>query len=335
MNYIPIFKYKERIDIKAYTLVNMNEKEEYVPLVELFLEEKIEMKQIDSKKKFYLSMLIEKNMQFHNAVDYFIDIASAHENIIPVINSDYNYDNKKLSFKYAKKLFKKFEKVAIKINGIKDIFIRENFENILLSVIDDYENLDVFLDIDFAYNYTREQMIEYFGNAINYFLDEIDDEIRTFIISGSIVKVSSIGLDDFHAEDRCNTIKNNMLLAYYELKKIFPELNIKYSDYTIDEKYMFIDDIGGGNFYPAVKYTKNNGDICIYKSPNITEFKDYIKIAKMIESETFFSKSHCCGCEYISDIANSRTDGKGTGNPSTWKTRMMCHHVETMYKLLA
>jgi len=336
MNYIPILKYKERIDIKSYIDLDMDNKD-ITPLIELFQIENIEMKKIAQQKPFYLSILVDNNMRFKTAVEVYIEALKFHTNIIPVINSDYNYDSKKDTFKAAKKLFKTFDKIALKVNGIDQLYIRENLENILLSIVDDYKKIEIFLDIDYAYKHTTNSMVEYFSDAIDYFLDEIDDDILNFSIAGSIVKVSSIGLGSFEdSEDGCNYIHNHLLGAYHILKDKYKKLNIKYSDYTIDEKHMFTDDMnGGGSFYPSVKYTLENGNICIYKSRELSEFGKYIDIAKIIHNRADYSSTHCTGCKYVNDIVLGNTNGKGTGNPSTWKTNMISHHIIRLSELLS
>ena len=335
MNYIPILKYKDRIDMSAYTTLNLNQKD-ITPLVELFQSEKIEMQKIDKEKEFFLSMLVDKNMKFKHAVDYFEEAKLYHPNLIPVINSDYNFEPKKDSFKAAKKFFHENKKIGIKINGIDNLFMRDTFENILMLMVDDYSELHVFLDIDFAYKYNQSDLVEHFSNAIDYFTHEIDNSIINFSLAGSVVRVSSIGLETFDGDKtEYNKKTNNLLRTYYELIEKYQHLNISYSDYTIDEKYMFTDDSGGGSFYPSAKFTNKEGDFCIYKSDSLSEFSKYKDIASIIKKNPDYTIEHCDGCKYIDDIDMGRKDGKGTGNPSTWKINMMIHHIYTMIKILS
>lgn len=336
MNYIPILKYKDRIDISAYTKMDMNNMNEVIPLIEVFQEDRLMMEKINKDKVFYCSILTERSLDFEHAVNLFLEAKNYHTNFIPVINSDYNFtsSSKKELMKSAKNLFKNFDNVAIKINGINKFYLPDNLENILF-LLDDFTNVTVFLDVDFAFKHDNTTMIKSFTNAIGEIHSKLDDEIVNFVLCGSIISVSSKGLKTFDGDGQYNIRKNSLLEVYNLLKSTFPELNIKYGDYTIDEKNMFTGDAGGGTFFPSIKFTNPEGDICIYKSEERNEFEKYKKIAKLIQERKDYTQEHCPGCEYISKIINGETGGKGTGSPSTWKIHMMIHHIKTMIGILS
>lgn len=336
MKYIPILKYKERIDMSSYEKLDINSNTEVVPLIEVFQQDKISMDKISIDKKFYCSILTERNLDFEFAVDLFIEAKNYHQNLIPVINSDYRFKSrsKKELVKCAKKLYSNFDEVALKINGINKFYLPDELENILFFV-EDFSKLTVFLDIDFAFKYEQSSMIKSYTTAIDEIHKRIDEEITNFVLCGSIVSISSAGLKTFDEDDEEHNLRKNELLRVFKLfEGTYPDLNLKYSDYTIDEKNMFIDDNGGGMFFPSVKFTNPEGDICIYKSAEKNEFEKYKHIANLIMNREDYNHDHCPGCNYIEQIHLGTAGGKNTGSPSTWKVNMIVHHIKTILSIL-
>lgn len=335
MKYIPILKYKERIDLSAYDKLEININDDITPLIELFQEEKIQMSRISENKSFFCSILTERNLEFDTAVEMYIEAKNYHKNLIPVINSDYKYTSisKKDLVKSAKKLYANFDSVALKINGVKSFYLPDELETILL-LRDNLQDMTVFLDIDFAFKHEYASMIKIFSKAMDAVHNKLDDAISNFVLCGSIVSVSSSGLKTFDGDQEFNIRKNELLKVFHALSGTYSEYNLKYGDYTIDEKNMFTDDVGGGTFFPSVKYTDENGDICIYKSEERNEFDKYKKIANLISEREDYDKEHCLGCGYIDSIITENAGGKNTGSPSTWKYNMMAHHMRRMIQIL-
>ncbi|MGE4420136.1 MAG: hypothetical protein AB7D38_09930 [Sulfurimonas sp.] len=332
MSYIPIMKYKERVDMTAYEKHDINSND-VTPMIEVFHEDKLPLNKIDGDKTFYLGILFDRNMKFQEAVDYFIDAQNIFSNMIPVINGDYNFDEKKETIKAFKKLSANFTKIAFKFNNIKSMYLHQNLENIML-MYDDILDADIFLDVDYAYKYQPSVIVDYVDNAINILHKTIDDELENFIIAGSIVKVTSAAYKSL--EDNNNTpqiVENNLLQAFPMLLAKYD--NIKYADYTIDEKHVFTDDeTSAMSFYPMVKHTLKDGKIAVYKSNSLRDFTKYKEIASLIYHQPYYNSSHCEGCEYVSSIVKKQEAGKGTGNPTTWKLNSMIHHIRTMGELL-
>lgn len=332
MSYIPIMKYKERVDISAYEKHGLNDKET-TPMIEVFQSDKFPLAKINGDKKFYLGILFERNMNFKDAVDAFINSKELFPNMIPVINSDYSFDDKKMTIRAFKQLIDIFPKIAFKFNNIKSLYIHENLENIML-MYDGIETADIFLDLDYAYKFQPSAIAMYVKNAIQTIHKAIDDNINNFIIAGSIIKVTSSSYQSIESNSNNPEIVENALLnAFRLLKQEFPSM--KYADYTIDEKHVFTDDdTSAMSFYPMVKYTLNDGKIAVYKSDSLRGFDKYKIIAGLIQSRTDFNVEHCEGCFYITSIVYGAEGGKGTGNPTTWKIHSMIHHIRTMADLL-
>lgn len=332
MKYYPILKYKETIDIKAFNNVKIDE---IIPIVELFQEKHKNLKKIKKEQIFYLNVLTSKNVKFSEAINLYIEIKKTHPNIIPIIDDSFDFEDKKTAMKEFKKLSINFEKLCFKINGVKNLYISDIYENLLLMVYD-FNNTTLILDIDNTFNYSQKDL-SFAMSIIAKKLFNIEDNFKNIIFAGAIVKIASLNYHDY-TEGKADCIKNNLLNAVLEQERIAKEenYNINYADYTIDEKHIFTDDDKiVTTFYPLVKYTKKNGDISVYKSPEKNKHLEYKKIAKLIiNKEADYSLNHCEGCKYISDIKNGNKDGKSTGNPSTWKTNMITHHIKTIYQLL-
>lgn len=332
MSYIPIMKYKERVDISAYDKHGLNDKET-IPMIEVFQEDKFPLVKINGDKVFYLGILFERNMKFKDAVEAFIQSKDTFPNMIPVINGDYSFDDKKATIKAFRKLTDTFGRIAFKFNNIKSMYIHDNLENIML-MYDEIQYADIFLDLDYAYKFQPSAIVDHVQNAIQVLRKSIDEELSRFIIAGSIIKITSSSYTAF--EDNNNDpqiVENPLLIAFRSLKVEYE--NMKYSDYTIDEKHVFTEDeTSAMAFYPMVKFTLPDGKIAVYKSNSLKDFNKYKTIASLIHRRPDYIGTHCEGCQYIESIVNGTEGGKGTGSPTTWKIHSMIHHIRTMADLL-
>lgn len=330
MKYNPILKYKETIDIKAFNQANIDS---IVPIVELFQENKKDLNKIDKNKKFYLNILFEQNIDFIKTIDIYIEIKITHPNIIPIIDDSFTFRNKKNAMKSMKKLLAHFDSIAFKMNGIDNYYMSDIFENLLL-MVNDYSKVTMILDIDSAYKHTVSHLVNKYSSAIDKIKD-IEIDINNFVLAGAIITVSSMGYSDFNGG--CVVVQNKLLKAFYEISKIYQEESIFYGDYTIDEKHVFTDeDVIVTTFYPFIKYTNVNGDICVYRSESKNDHDQYPLIAKaIINSHSDYLEVHCSGCAYIGTISRGEGSGNSTGAPGTWKQNMMTHHLTTLAKILA
>jgi len=325
MKYTPILILKSQIYLTAYSKVE--NKENFLPLFELF-----DLKFLDKIKempKIYLNIL---DMSGGNTMEYlyelFIEAKKIQNNFIPVIDDTYNFDNKKIVFSYFKKMITEFDKIAIKINGLDPLIIPDNIENMLF-LIDDMSKITFILDIEQTFNKTENEMFKLFKNSIDYIHETISNDIKNFVISGSLIETSSKNHISIEEAEECFLIQNKLLSVYYKLKDYYPDLELIYSDYTIDEKHKFKDDdINVRQFYPSIKYTKKDGNICIYKSNKINNFDKYKELCKLIVKNPDFIPNHCDGCETIQECSINRK-----GSPSSWKTKMITHHITTINEI--
>ena len=339
MKYIPILKYNEKVDVSAYNKLEYSTKESIVPLIEVFQQNKVELSKLSfTNRKFFLNLEFLHN--FKESVDTFEKLHLLFPDMIPVINSShFDVLSKRDIILSMKKLMSiGFREYAVKLNSIASLEIPDNLETILL-MLNTFDNITFFIDIDYAYKITNtDLMLEYFSDTIDHMLAMIDESIKKIVICGSLLTVTSNCFTSYEDEDfnaGC-IVENNLLQTYLLLRKKYTNLDLYYSDYTIDEKNKFTDEntpVYG--FYPMVKYTLKNGDIMVYKSNCIREFKKYPEIANEIfNSNEYLGEDHCCGCQYIKDTIDENIGGKNTGSPASWKTNMMTHHMSVMANLL-
>ena len=329
MKYYPMLILKPQIYLTAYNRLKDNTKNEIIPIFELFDMKNIN--KIDNIKYLAINILDKSNGNDMLALYENLKTAKEHnENIIPIIDDSYNFENKKITFTYFKKIINMFKQIIIKINGIDPLIIPDNLESMLF-FMENMNNIVFLLDIEKSYKYSENEIFEKFKEAIIYIRENISDEITKFIITGSLIEVSSknhIAYIDNNNE--CFKIKNNLYQAWIKLSGYFNNLNINYSDYTIDEKHVFKDeDIDVRSFYPSIKYTTKNGDICVFKSNNLREFNDYQILCSYIVKLPDFDANHCYGCSEI-----NRCSIEGGGAPASWKTNMITHHIERFNEII-
>lgn len=342
MKYIPTLKYKERIDIKAYKGLSEDLQESIVPLIEVFQPEKIRLENMDENKKFFINLGYD--LTFPEYVEALEVIHKTHPNAIPVINSNHYFPSlsKKELVGTVKRLNAlNFKELAVKINNIRNFYIQDQIE-LALIMLDNIESATFFLDVDYAYKIPNpDRLKNIFTNAIDEVKSRISEEIDKFVLCGSIVQIQSSNFLSYEDEenndnDGANIVENTLYRVYCDLLEDNKNLELYYSDYTIDEKNVLLDDdIFIPTFYPVIKYTLKNGDVMVFKSGGQKNFDKYPEIArKIINSGKYIGESHCGGCKYIKVIASGTGSGNSTGNPATWKLNMMTHHITTMAELI-
>ena len=341
MRYVPILKYKDRIDLVAYEKLSDEIKNNITPLIEVFQNDKIGLEKIKGDKSAFVNLDYNNRVSFKSCVEDFKQIYTTHPKITPVINSAYPFND--LSKKEAISLMRAFinmgfSEYAVKINSIHTLYIQDQLETMLL-MFDDFSKVTFFLDIDYAYKYHKSTIINDFEKTLKYLRDNINENITKIVLCGSIVPMQSkefISFDGDNGENDKNIITNHLYAAFMELRDSHKELDLYYSDYNIDEKNALTDDSPIiTSFYPVIKYTMSNADVMVYKSSVKREFKKYPEIAKEISSSSeYFGAEHCQGCGYIKKAIDEDMGGKNTGSPATWKTNMMVHHITVMTNLL-
>ena len=329
MKYCPMLTLKPQIYLTAYNRLKNDTKKNIIPIFELF-DTKYSSK---ISKIEQLALNILDKSEGNDLEILYKNLNLAYENnkaIIPVIDDSYNFENKKTTFNYFKKIAQKFQKIIIKINGIDPLIIPDNMESMLF-FSEKMENIIFLLDIEKSYKYSKIEMLTLFKNAINYIKENISDEIKTFIITGSLIETSSKNHTAYEDNnDECFKIKNNLYRCYLDLKDFYSSYEILYSDYTIDEKHIFKDDdIEIRSFYPSIKYTIKTGDICVFKSNNLNTFSDYKNLCLYITNLNEFNPKHCYGCQEINKCSIS-----GGGAPASWKTNMIIHHIERFNEII-
>lgn len=273
--------------------------------------EYFELKNIENKHKLFLTIknLTKDNMSF-----------------IPVISFDYSYENEKISYKenikFLKKMLKDFDNLAIRI------FSNETFKNndeILLSQIYDFlgeelsdKNITLIVEIN------KNNKIR----IINL-LEEITSEYK-------INQITLVG-ESFNNDSRLPTvdvydrIKNIHLLNFLDFKKSF-DINLVYADYTLVDKIpskIEIDPSKGFLYYPFIKFTTDDGNMCYFSADAKGNYHQYKNLAQSVVSKiTKYSQQHCSTCKFIKDVANGDCEKFKAG--STWKYRMIAHHITTM-----
>ena len=339
MKYIPTLKYKERVDIKAYKGLSEDLQGDIVPLIEVFQPEKIKLERMDENKKFFINLGYD--LTFLEYVEALEAIRKTHLDAIPVINSNHYFNSlsKKELVSAVKRLNAlNFKELAVKINNIHNFYIQDQME-LALIMLDKIEGATFFLDVDYAYKIpSADRLKNIFTSTIDRVKSMIGDKINKFVLCGSIVQIQSSSFLSYEDEendnnDGANIVKNILYRTYCDLLDDNKNLDLYYSDYTIDEKSALLDDnILITTFYPVIKYTLKNGDIMVFKSSGRREFSKYPEIAQKISSMVEYrGEEHCEGCRYLKSISDGHNN---TGSPATWKLNMMTHHITTMAELI-
>ncbi|ALV24569.1 putative protein (beta protein domain) [Campylobacter iguaniorum] len=256
-----------------------------------------------------------------------IAIEKEYKQIVPVISFDYFYDTQRKSNKenieFFKKITNKFNKFAIRIYS-NNIF--KNNDNLLLWQLYDFmpdimNNAIFIMDID-------NSTIDYAKDTIKEINSEFD--INKIIFAGEVLKNTPRIKTDF-SYDR---LSNKHLDNFNILKKSLDSLNldIEYADFTLTDKIpskIDIDPDKGFLYYPFIKYTTEDGKICMFSAGEKGKYEQYLDLCKNIIKEIrTFDILHCKACDFINDVANGNKNNFKAG--ATWKYRMIAHHITSM-----
>lgn len=261
-----------------------------------------------------------------------IAIEKECEQIVPVISFDYFYNTQRKSNKenieFFKKITNKFKKFAIRIYS-NNIF--KNNDNSLLWQLYDFmpdamNKAILIIDID---NFT----IDYAKDTIK----EINNEftINKIIFVGEVLKNTPRIKTDFSYDRLSNKHLENFNILKKDLDDL--DLDIEYADFTLTDKIpskIEIDPDKGFLYYPFIKYTTEDGKICMFSAEEKGNYHQYQTLCeKIIEEIRGFNTLHCKACEFIQQVARGDKDKFRAG--ATWKYRMIAHHITSLSNLFS
>ncbi|MBE3021891.1 beta family protein [Campylobacter sp. 7477a] len=267
--------------------------------------------------------------------NFFLELSSKVKeagcnDITPVISFDYSHETKMDSIRqnrvFARKIMQSFDNFAIRLFS-SDLFKKED--------------LDIFWELyDFLPDKIEKAtlIIEVSSSSIDYVIKNIEEittqsNIKNIILAGE----SFADSQKFDTELGYTRSKNIHLLNFNKIKKRFSNTSFNYADFTITDKIQSsidIDSEKGFLYYPFIKYTTEDGNLCTFTASNRGNYEQYGELCKkIIEQVRNFSVSHCDTCDFINSIASkSINDGFKAG--SVWKYRMIAHYITTMRNLI-
>lgn len=316
-------------------LVDLNKKNTVEDIIKYLLEK---IQDISKNKNIYIDIptyLYNELYDYFELVDvtnkynFFLKIKEIFDKNIyftPVISFDYSYESEKKSYKENIKFFKKmlndFDNLAIRI------FANETFsssDEILLSQI-----------YDFLGDELEDKHITLIVEVSKKNKSKIFDVLKEITEEYKINQITLVG-EAFNNDSRHPTldvydrIKNHHLINFLEIQKSF-DLNFVYSDYTLVDKIpnkIEIDPLKGFLYYPFIKFTTEDGNMCYFSAESKGNYHQYQDLSKLVISKIKnYSVKHCSTCQFIEDVANGIFPKFRAG--STWKYRMIAHHISTM-----
>lgn len=255
---------------------------------------------------------------------------------IPVISFDYNYSSQRESYKENIKLVKKISDHFS--NGFAfRIFSDSSFKN---------EDKDL---ISQSYAFLDEDITEkchliidcdknIFTEAIPVIRELHDDgyHIKNIILAGEAYN-GSIRIE---TGIFCDRIGNAQIKRVENIKTQLA-LNdihidsINYADFSLLEKIQSkieVDPDKGFLYYPFIKYTTEDGNLCMFTADTKGNYHQYEELCRRVRANIHtFSDTHCDSCKFISDVAAGNIENFKAG--STWKHRMIAHHITALAML--
>ncbi len=240
--------------------------------------------------------------------------------IIPITSTDADMATRKIAIKHAKE--KKIG-LCIRIDGSH--FSDEKLSNHILKFIEDsdlqIENIDILLDLKIINeNTTPKSVVEKLLR-----IPQIN-EWRSIILSGGSFPED---LSDFEKHSHNKIDRLDMKLW----KDVIKNKNLKrkpiYSDYTIQHP-IHHGHILGANTSASIRYT-NDKQWEIWRGEGLKNkkgagHKQYPAHAQLIvKRESFKGSAYSYGDGYI--VERAKPDNKNTGNPTTWLTVGINHHI--------
>ena len=252
----------------------------------------------------------------------------------PIISFDYSYGSQKESYKENIKFVKK---------------IMNHFDNFAIRIFSDYgyKNNDIDL-INQIYTFLGDEIedkCELIIDTDEFTTNEVSPTIESILEDNSIKNIILVGeafspFDRSNTSYQCSRIRNHHLKRLKYFKNIFKDKNIvtplSYADYSLLDKIQSKVEIEEGKgflYYPFIKYTTDDGNLCMFTADKKGDYIQYQELCRRVKLEIKkFSTTHCSSCGFINDVAEDKIDKFKSG--STWKHRMVAHHITAISKLL-
>ncbi|MGM0520448.1 MAG: beta family protein [Campylobacterota bacterium] len=247
----------------------------------------------------------------------------------PVISFDYSYSTEqetdKNNLKYVNLLLKAFNKIAIRVFAYplnrKDDFRLLNTIFALLDE-DELENITLIIDTD---QIPESEILDAAEIAIN-------ENANKIILAGEAFNYSN----KFRTSYQCGRIKNKHLSYYKDLVEKIDYQKVAYADFTLLEKVqptLDIDPDKGFAYYPFIKYTTEDGNLCMFTADERGKYYQYKDLCdRVIYNIDNYNKSHCDACTFIYEVTIGEKSRYKAG--ATWKHRMIAHHITVMSTLV-
>lgn len=287
----------------------------------------------------YLNNDITKAFNLNDAESkfkFFLDLnnlfkSKNYKDFVPVISFDYSYGSQRQCFKenikFAKKIIENFDKFSFRL--FSDSAYRKDDMSL-------FDQINAFYDDEMEGKYS---LIYDCNNGLS--LNENkkvittlynDYKINEFILVDEAF--SNATQDRVGTDFQFDRVKNKHLKHFYQLKNEL-NYNLSYSDYTLVEKIqskLEIDPDKGFLYYPFIKFTTEDGNLCRFAADEKGKYEQYGELCRRIKNEIRnFSSQHCDACDFINKIVNNEDVKYKAG--STWKYRMIAHHIESISML--
>lgn len=280
--------------------------------------------------EFNLNNLTHKFNFYKSLKKYFDD--NGYKMFIPVISFDYSNNPQNQSYKdnlkYAKNMIDHFKIVSFRLCSDAtykndDLFLINNLTTLLY---DKLENVTIIFDYE---NCKDEKIIQVVSEI------SMDIKLNQIILVGEAFKSLKRTKTDY----LCDRIKNSLIDTFNNVKYRLNiqqnhQIPISYGDFTLVDKIptsLDIDPEKGFLYYPFIKFTTEDGNLCFFTAKEKGNYEQYSELASSIVSKiTNFQQNHCDACKFIYDIATNSNHGLKYKGGGVWKHRMIAHHITTM-----
>lgn len=251
----------------------------------------------------------------------------------PVISFDYSYGSQKESYKenikFVKKIMNHFDNFSIRI--FSDYVYKNNDIDLINQIYtflgDEIEDICTLI-ID-----TDEHTTSLVLSTVESIL--ADYKIKNIILCGEAFTPFNRNTTAY----QCSRIENHHLKRMKYFKEKFDNKDISvplnYADYSLLDKIpskVEIEEGKGFLYYPFIKYTTEDGNLCMFTADHKGDYSQYQELCKRVKLEIkTFSTAHCSTCKFIDDVAEDKINKYKSGG--TWKHRMVAHHITAVSKL--
>lgn len=248
--------------------------------------------------------------------------------ILPESSTDADMEIRRLAMEHAKSTG---NGICIRIDrfNINDTNISEVISKFITNNNLSINSTDILVDLGLVGSETSVEVISKSLSSIPQI-----KECRTFILTSGAFPPDLTDIEPFTTRQ---IARNDWLLS----RKLFPKLKDSirepiYSDFTIQHP-AYAEPVKGGNTSASIRYSSETF-WQVYRGKglrgkNSPGYAQYPAQASLLANDPVFKGSdcNCAGDLYISDKA---TDGKKPGNPTTWLTAGINHHISLVIKQL-